>query len=592
MTIAVDPAIIRAAENPMIAAGAPDQLMQQAAKHLASAIRTVAEKHRCHRVVVAAGGGGNGGDGLYAGGYLAENGYSVSAICWHPSGKLHESAAQAARQAGCAVHIRDALDETLSSADGFVLVDAIQGLGSSPLSLQDAVDWARLAGSASAVVAVDLPTGVCASTGAAPSPHTLANGQELAAHVSADYTVTFGALRTAHAVSPDCGETVLADIYGPAGESLFEAVVDETLSRSTAESAAAADGSAALLLNSIDCFVAVNHTSWEDPLSRVARHVLQSFEPKPTDHKYSGGVVGVVAGSGKYPGAAVLSSLAAAKTTPSLVRYFGECAAEVVRAVPELIVNDKADPETLSRASDQVAAWVFGPGVGLTSESEAALAALLRGERPLLIDADGLTLLAGSVELRQLLRERTAVTLLTPHDGEFNRVSAAVSADLAADLAADRNAPIENTSTQSNLDEDVKADRFDLQTDRVSAIRSLAKQLGVTVLLKGRKTLVCYPLGEVTSVDAGHSWAATAGSGDVLAGLLGALLAKDAGVDVSGTVFFPENTTAYPQLTVAAGVSVHARAAWLAAQTPYGAAPITASDIAKTIPAAIADSSR
>ena len=412
MTIAVDPAIIRAAENPMIAAGAPDQLMQQAAKHLASAIRTVAEKHRCHRVVVAAGGGENGGDGLYAGGYLAESGYSVSAICWHPSGKLHESAAQAARQAGCAVHIRDALAETLSSADEFVLVDAIQGLGSSPLNLADAADWARLAGSASAVVAVDLPTGVCASTGTAPPPHTLANGQELAAHVSADYTVTFGALRTAHAVSPDCGETVLADIYGPAGKSLFEAVVAETLSHSVAGSAAAdsaaADESAALFLNSVDCFVAVDHTSWEDPPSRVAQHVLQSFEPKPTDHKYSGGVVGVVAGSGKYPGAAVLSSLAAAKTTPSLVRYFGVCAAEVVRAVPELIVNDKADPGTLSQASYQVAAWVFGPGVGVTSESEAALATLLRGELPLLIDADGLTLLAGSANLRQLLRQRTA----------------------------------------------------------------------------------------------------------------------------------------------------------------------------------------
>ncbi len=154
---------------------------------------------------------------------------------------------------------------------------------------------------------------------------------------------------------------------------------------------------------------------------------------------------------------------------------------------------------------------------------------------PVLVDADGLTMLADHPDL---VAGRNAPTVLTPHAGEFARLAGAPPGD-----------------------------------DRVGACRQLADALGATVLLKGNVTVIADPGGPVYLNPAGQSWAATAGSGDVLSGMIGALLASG----------LPSGEAA------AAAAFVHARAAAAAAADPGpGDAPTSASRISGHIRAALA----
>ena len=146
------------------------------------------------------------------------------------------------------------------------------------------------------------------------------------------------------------------------------------------------------------------------------RDSVSSVEPHPADDKYSGGVVGIRAGSGQYPGAALLSVSGALYATPSMVRYVGPQAAEVVRAHPEVVATQELDE------AGRVQAWVFGPGAGTDETAARELAWVLRQEVPVLIDADGLTLLCDHPDLLRQLHDRKHPTVLTPHDGEFARL--------------------------------------------------------------------------------------------------------------------------------------------------------------------------
>ena len=132
-------------------------------------------------------------------------------------------------------------------------------------------------------------------------------------------------------------------------------------------------------------------------------------------------------------------------------------------------------------------AWAVGPGIGTDEAGAAALWFALDTDLPVIVDADALTILAAHPDL---IAERTAPTVLTPHAGEFARLAGAPPGD-----------------------------------DRVAATRRLADQFGATVLLKGNVTVIAEPGGPVYLNPAGQSWAATAGSGDVLSGVIGALLA-------------------------------------------------------------------
>ena len=236
-------------------------------------------------------------------------------------------------------------------------------------------------------------------------------------------------------------------------------------------------------------------------------------QPGPADDKYTRGVVGVVAGSPAYPGAGVLATGSAIGGGAGMVRYAGS-AAEAIRArYPEVVVQEGARPGDL-----RVQAWTVGPGMGTDEDAAKLLAEVLATDVPVIVDADALTVLARRPEL---VRARAAATVLTPHDREFARIAG------------------------------------DVGTDRLAAARRAAAELRAVVLLKGNTTVVADPDGLAYLNPTGTPWLATAGSGDVLSGLIGSLLA--AGV-------------AAP-LAAAAGAYLHGVAGQLAAAHGPPAAP-------------------
>ncbi|MFZ2273607.1 ADP-dependent NAD(P)H-hydrate dehydratase, partial [Corynebacterium variabile] len=259
------------------------------------------------------------------------------------------------------------------------------------------------------------------------------------------------------------------------------------------------------------------------------------------------------------PGAAVLATTGAVRTTSAMVRYVGSGSLEVLRATPEVIWSPSV------AETGRVQAWVVGPGRGTDEDAATELAELLSRPEPLLIDADALTLLSQRPVLRESLVARgERPTLLTPHAGEFRRLAEAVSAE--------------------------SADIPDPDTDRIAAVVALSSALHCTVLLKGRHTVIAErpdrdPDGtvratRVTCIDAGTSWGATPGSGDVLAGITGALMAE----------FAAKYTVSQATGAATEAVALHALAAAVAAETPDGYAPTSASKIADAVPQAWARS--
>ena len=212
--------------------------------------------------------------------------------------------------------------------------------------------------------------------------------------------------------------------------------------------------------------------------------------PGATDDKYSRGVLGVVAGGERYTGAAVLCCTAAVEAGVGMVRYLGPPhPSELVRAaVPEAV-----------HGNGRVQAWVVGPGLDVDADGDAdreqvaTAQAALASDLPVLVDAGGLALVTG---------RRDAPTLLTPHAGEL--------ATLLSRLEGGR------------------VDRTTVQEAPLEHARRAADLTGAVVLLKGSTTLVVPPTGAdipVRSQQDAPPWLATAGSGDVLAGLAGTLLA-------------------------------------------------------------------
>ena len=605
---------IRRAEQPLLRAqGEPDELMRHAAKAVADAAKVMLAAPRPYflgrhatRVLLLVGSGGNGGDALYAGSLLAAEGVGVDAVLL--GGAPHERALATFRRRGGAVLVDGLPDfppglrgggapEPLDPARpesarpwGYCLViDGIAGLGGSGPLREKAARIVRVAAKNHArFLAVDVPSGIAADTGVVepgasiadpewepgdpdePSPRTL----DLPGHVTADVTVTFGGLRFAHALSDQCGEVVVADIAldgdGPelhlrpretwpagaqAGRSLH-GQLHADLARD------AADGTTPTWTYYRSLAVPPrNAFTWPtlydgdpgDVWTSVGDHPRpprpgfpRDLEPGAGDDKYSGGVVGICAGGDRYPGAGVLAATAAVRATSSMVRYVGSGSAEVVRALPEVVAHPSLDD------AGRVDAWVVGSGRGTDDAAAAELSELLGRGDPLLVDADAITMLARRPELREKLVAREGETVLTPHAGEFRRLADAMAE--AGEVGEEGSESIPDPAEHP-----------------IDAAKALAVALDCAVLLKGRRTVVAMPAepghraGTVRIIDAGTSWAATPGSGDVLSGLIGAWLAKDG---MAG---------------IAPAVTVHARAAEIAARTPAGYAPTSASLIAEAI---------
>ncbi|MFF8725514.1 NAD(P)H-hydrate dehydratase [Streptomyces sp. NPDC015171] len=465
---------VRAAERALMAELPEGALMQRAVAGLAAACADLLGRVYGSRVVLLVGSGDNGGDALYAGARLARRGAGVSAVLLNPE-RAHAQGLAALRRAGGAIVLAGHAEELIARAD--LVMDGIVGIGGKGGLRPDAERLAAVvARSRAAVVAVDLPSGVDADT-----------GEVRGAALAADLTVTFGTYKPGLLVDPAreyAGVVRLVDIglAPPAADAELESLQHADVARLLPVPAAESD-------------------------------------------KYRRGVVGIAAGSARYPGAAVLAVSGALRGGAGAVRYVGPAGDAVIARFPETLVSD-AGPAKAGR----VQSWVVGPGAG---DDAATVAEVLEREVPVLLDADGLRL-AG----RDAVRRRTAPTLLTPHAGE------------AAALLG--------------------VDREEVEGARLAAVRELAAVYRATVLLKGSTTLIADAGGGAVRVNStGTPWLATAGSGDVLSGLAGSLLAAGlAAVDAGSAAAY-----------------LHGLAGRFAAE----GAPAGAHDIASRIPEAWRD---
>ncbi|MDK4314168.1 bifunctional ADP-dependent NAD(P)H-hydrate dehydratase/NAD(P)H-hydrate epimerase [Corynebacterium propinquum] len=578
-------------------------------------------------VVVAVGPGGNGGDGLFAATHLLLAGYRVQAVpvATHADGspKVHSAAWQAFCAAGGGqVSARELVAAARTAAAATtpgavtapgaatapaLIIDAIAGLSAGRGlhgELAEFFSTQRRAGTD--VLAIDVPTGVHCDTGATAPEAPAGERRSGDSYVRATVTISFGAGRLAHAATPACGKVVIADLQLPQGPRSFaeelahQHSAESEVTENTSAGASSSTGTSTNFKQGTVEFFQVPaiatkapaSASWSTPESPQTPGVSEfqhgtvgvgsgpgNLEPQPAGDKYSSGVVGLCAGSAAYPGAGILSASGAIAATPSMVRVLGpaELTRDVVRAHPEAVTH------TSVRTAGRVQALVVGPGRGTDISAALELEYALRGAQPLVLDADAITLLAASAQLRELLRDRasTSPVLLTPHDGEFQRLADALP-------APDQDASTDDATTASTAD----TSGFSATTDRLRTTRALAAQLNAWVLRKGRITLIASPDGRLVSVNTGSSWAATPGSGDVLSGILGAFLAEWNAPAAAPEAKHNEAAQADLADVFRRAVVVHSWAAQLAAQTEFGMAPTSASAIATAIPRALAYFSR
>jgi hydroxyethylthiazole kinase-like uncharacterized protein yjeF len=425
-------AAVRAAEEALMARLPDGVLMQRAAAGLArrcaELLRGRGGVYGCE-VVLLVGAGNNGGDALFAGAALARRGARVDAITVRGG---HAGGLAALRAAGGHVHAAGYGEDNRRIASADLIVDGLVGIGGSgglrveAAALAQATALARAAGAI--VVAVDVPSGVDAETGAVPGDA-----------VSADVTVTFGCFKPGLLVGEGARHAGLVEVVDIGLE-----LPPPTITVVTLEEVA-----------------------------------LRWPRPGPADDKYTRGVVGIAAGSTAYPGAAVLAVGGALAGPAGLVRYAGPVADAVRVRYPEAVCAERVGD------AGRVQAWVVGSGLGTGADAMQVVHDILATDLPVLLDADAITLVADHPEW---LRDRGAVTLLTPHDREFARLAGEIG------------------------------------DDRIDDARRAADEFEVTILLKGDRTIVAAP-GSVHVNPAGTPALATAGSGDVLAGLAGSLLA-------------------------------------------------------------------
>lgn len=291
---------------------------------------------------------------------------------------------------------------------------------------------------------------------------------------------------------------------------------------------------------------------------QLARRLVR---PGADSDKYRRGVLGLRTGSTAYPGAAVLGAEAAWRTGIGLVRYtppiddappalgLPSPAAAVLAARPETVfAADSAE------ARSKCDAWLIGsgtdPGQRSFSERE-ALRAILSAEAPVVVDAGALAEVLGAAP--------DAPAVLTPHRGEFLTLWRALDlGDRPAGWPGER-------------------DRPPGEDELTEAAAMLAARLGATVLLKGSLTIAATPGGFRAAAGPATPWLATAGTGDVLAGILGALVATHAAA-------VRDDPELLGPLAASAAV-LHDDAARIAAREN---SPITALDVAHAIPEAVA----
>jgi len=478
---------VRSAERALMATLPPGTLMARAAAGLARrcalALRDRFGGVYGRHVLLVVGAGDNGGDTLYAGALLARRGVAARALLLDPQ-RAHAGGLTALRASGGRV-VTDVPSAVDMALDGIVGIGGHGPLRPPAAAAMEALARVRASdGDRPTIIAVDLPSGVEADTGAV---------EDVTKAVAADITVTFGCLKPAHVVG---AATRLAG---------FVELVD----------------------------IGLGPFLPGRPLLRVPTAAdIAAWWPVPdTDSdKYTRGVVGIATGSAATTGAAILGVSGASAGPAGMVRYAGEAAPYVRDWHPAVLVSDRVAD------AGRVQAWVCGSGLGTDDHARSELKGVLAAKVSLVLDADALTMIGdvSTSEFADLLRAHHAPLVVTPHDREFARIAGGVPG-----------------------------------ADRVESALRLAAKMRATVLLKGDRTVVASPDGTTWVNPTGAPALATGGTGDVLAGLLGSLLAAGLPADRAAI------SAAY----------VHGLAGRAAARR----GPVTATDVAAALPGAIAD---
>ncbi|MEO1695260.1 MAG: NAD(P)H-hydrate dehydratase [Pseudomonadota bacterium] len=428
------------------------------------------------RVIVLCGPGNNGGDGFVAARHLEQVGIRVSV---HLAGGRDALKGDAAAAANAWARIGAIHDLVALASDAFdwtgvaLVIDCLFGAGLSR-GLEGAARTVANALNRQAVhvLAVDVPSGLSGDTGAVVGD----------AVIEASRTVTFFRFKPGHVLYPGralCGDLVLADIGIP----------DTVLEW---------------------------HPGWTDPVGQddhegPAPFVFGEDEPPPLiitrrsatrrapaadGHKYDRGHAVVLSGPAHQTGAARLSAMAAQRAGAGLVTVAASGDAVGVNAAHltsiMLAPFDTPDEFVGLFADTRRNVAVLGPGAGRTPETRASVLDLLQQAMPdVVLDADALTVFDDAPsELFETIQAASGQVVLTPHDGEFRRLFP------------------------------------DLSGDKISVAKRAAERSGAVVVLKGADTVVAAPYGQVGVNTNAPPWLATAGSGDVLAGLIGGLLAQ------------------------------------------------------------------
>lgn len=461
-------------------------LMERAALSVLTFIekRFHREKGKQIKVLVLVGMGNNGGDGLALSRLLWERGYHVSVWC---VGDENKASDQWKLQKKILENYPVNIDTKAPEGEYTIWVDALFGVG---LSREVQGDyWEAIQyfnGKEGYKIALDIPSGLDAGT-----------GEVLGCAVKADATITFGFCKRGLVFYPGCeyaGSVITTDV-GITEKSFFDEIPSMYFYDETVE---------------------------------------QILPVRAQDgNKGTFGKVLLVAGSVNMAGAAVLAAGGAYRAGAGMVKVItpSENREIIQSTVPEALFGTPEDLEESLKWADVV---VIGPGIGQSEVAVKCMEMVVNSTLPLMIDADGLNLLAKTPSLKDTIRKRKEAVILTPHVGELSRLMGEEIATL-----------------KSNLPH--YASKF-------------AENLDVVLVAKDARTFVCATDRPICVNLRGNSGMATAGSGDVLAGVIGGLLAQ----------------RMEPFEAAAVGVYVHACAGEMAAKQK-GEHWVMAGDIAECI---------
>ena len=466
------PAEMAIADRLTVGVGIPGSvLMRHAGAAVAKAAMRLmpALRLRGGRVAVFCGPGNNGGDGFVAARHLQAEGYDVSLGLLCPVEALQGDAAAAAQAwSGPIMRFEDvaleAADLAIAAIFGAGLSRDVEGAAYAAILRLN--EWTRR--TRKPVVAVDIPSGVDG-----------ASGQIRGIAVEAAQTVTFFRLKPGHLLLPGriyCGEITLVDI------GISEAVLESIASKTC--------------------------------INRPAIWAALLPQPRLEGHKYGRGHAVVLSGPLVSTGAARLAARGALRAGAGLVTVATpqEALSLHATALTAIMTQVCDGPDDLAKllSDSRKNAVVMGPGMGVGPATRAmvnaALASASAQPRAVVLDADALTSFAGDpLQLAAAIKASAMSVVLTPHDGEFARLF---------------------TVTDGALRDHTEATALLASKSKLARARAAAALLDAVIILKGADTVVTAPDGRAAIACDAPPWLATAGSGDVLAGMAAGLLAQ------------------------------------------------------------------